>query len=288
MVPGCVVLSVVTSALGGRADDPVWETALLSRPGLTARDVRGGKHGQQEKAPRVGADDASRDGTGRGGNRRRSRGIYVAVPSDRDAEPARCFGTFTPDLMALADWCRPAGSAPWPSNRPVCSGFPCFKSWRIAGFRSAWSTLGTSRTCPAVKSDVLDCQWLRHLHSVGLLHASFRPYSEISGGQVLSSRTRMVNNRAALAQRLAARSLYQSHSYLGEYCRCMRAKLGAPKAIVAAAHKLARILYHLITRRQPYQESIFAELETRFRQRAQARLEAQARALGFRLAPVEG
>lgn len=114
------------------------------------------------------------------------------------------------------------------------------------------------------------------------------PHSEISGGQVLSSRTRKVNNRAALALRLAAPSPYHSHSYLGEYYRRMRAKLGGPKAIVAAAHKLARILYHLITTRQPYQESIFAELENKFRQRAQARLEAQVRALGFRLAPVEG
>jgi hypothetical protein len=31
----------------------------------------------------------------------------------------------------------------------------------------------------------------------------------------------------------------------------MRAKLGAPKAITATAHKLARILYHLLTTRQP-------------------------------------
>ena len=77
------------------------------------------------------------------------------------------------------------------------------------------------------------------------------------------------------------------HSYLGEYYRRMRAKLGAPKAIVAAAHKLARIFYHLISTRQLYQESVFAELEAKFRQRAQARLEAQARVLGFRLARVE-
>jgi hypothetical protein len=105
---------------------------------------------------------------------------------------------------------------------------------------------------------------------------------------VLSSKTRQVNNRAAVALRLGAQSLHHSHSYLGEYYRRMRGKLGAPKAIVAAAPQLARILYHLITTRQPYQESVFAELEARFRQRVQARLEAQARALGFRLAPAEG
>ena len=112
------------------------------------------------------------------------------------------------------------------------------------------------------------------------------PHNEISGGRILSSRTRKVKNRAATALRLAARSLHHSHSYLGEYYRRMRAKLGAPKAIVAAAHKLARILHHLVTTRQPYEESIFATLETISRQRTQARLQAQARALGLQLTPI--
>jgi len=67
----------------------------------------------------------------------------------------------------------------------------------------------------------------------------------------------------------------------------MRARLGAPKAITAAGHKLARIVYHLLTTRQPYQESIFIEQEIRFRKRKEARLRAQARELGFHLVPAE-
>jgi transposase len=112
------------------------------------------------------------------------------------------------------------------------------------------------------------------------------PHNEISGGQVLSSKTQKVNNRAATALRLAARSLHHSHSYLGEYYRRMRAKLGAPKAIVAAAHKLARILHHLVTSGQPYEESIFALLEIKSRQRAESRLQAHAKTLGLRLTPI--
>ncbi|HLJ14921.1 MAG TPA: IS110 family transposase, partial [Bryobacteraceae bacterium] len=84
-----------------------------------------------------------------------------------------------------------------------------------------------------------------------------------------------------------ARSLHHSQSYLGEYYRRMRAKLGAPKAIVAAAHKLARILYHLVISREPYQESIFSTLEAKYRFRTEARVKAQARALGFQLVPIE-
>ena len=62
---------------------------------------------------------------------------------------------------------------------------------------------------------------------------------------MLSVKTRKVKNRAATALRIAAQSLYRSQSYLGHYFRRMRAKLGAPKAITTAAHKLARIIYHI-------------------------------------------
>jgi hypothetical protein len=41
----------------------------------------------------------------------------------------------------------------------------------------------------------------------------------------------------------------------------MRAKLGAPKAITAAAHKRARIIFHMLTTRQAYDETVFAKAE---------------------------
>jgi len=98
--------------------------------------------------------------------------------------------------------------------------------------------------------------------------------------------TRHVQNRAALALRIAAHTLHHNQSSLGHYYRRMRAKLGAPKAITATAHKLARILYHLLTTGQPYQESIFAERETQHQQRTLFRLHAQVRALGYQLIPL--
>ena len=86
---------------------------------------------------------------------------------------------------------------------------------------------------------------------------------------------------------MAAQSLHRSQTFLGEFFRRMRARLGAPKAITAAAHKLARIIYHLLITRQPYDESIFIAEEIRFHKRKEARLRAQARELGFQLVPVE-
>jgi len=112
------------------------------------------------------------------------------------------------------------------------------------------------------------------------------PDNDISGGKVLWSGTRRVKNRIALTLRLAAQSLQHSQSALGEFYRRMRAKLGAPKAITAAAHKLARIVYHLLTTRQSYDDSIFTKAEERYRRRAEFRLKAQAQALGFTLTPA--
>jgi transposase len=112
------------------------------------------------------------------------------------------------------------------------------------------------------------------------------PDNRISGGKVLSVSTRHVKHRAAQALRLAAQSLSRSQSVLGGFFRRMRAKLGAPKAITATAHKLARIVYHLITTRQPYQESRLAAAEAAHRRHSESRLRAQARALGFQLVPV--
>jgi transposase len=114
------------------------------------------------------------------------------------------------------------------------------------------------------------------------------PDNRISGGKVLSVKTRHVKHRVAHALRLAAYSLSRSQSVLGGFFRRMRAKLGAPKAITATAHKLARIVYHLLTTRQPYAESRLAAAEADHQRRTEARLRAQARVLGFQLVPVIG
>jgi len=109
------------------------------------------------------------------------------------------------------------------------------------------------------------------------------PDNRVSGGKVLSVKTRKVKNRAATALRMAAQSLHRSQSYLGHFYRRMRAKLGAPKAITATAHKLARIIYHMVTMGQAYDETVCARNEIQNRLRLEARLRKQAREMGFQL-----
>jgi transposase len=109
------------------------------------------------------------------------------------------------------------------------------------------------------------------------------PGSKISGGKVLSSRSKASANRAAAAFRLAAYGLQHSNSYLGAFCRRMKAKMGPAKAITATAHKLARIVYAMLLGRVPYTEKGLDYYEEEYRQRRVANLKRNARELGFQL-----
>ncbi len=112
------------------------------------------------------------------------------------------------------------------------------------------------------------------------------PDNRITGGKVLSTRTRKVNNAASTALRMAAQSLHRSESCLGDSYRRMRYRLGPPKAITATAHKLARIIYHLVSTHQPYDDSVLAQDEHQTRIRKTRRLKSLAQALGFELVPA--
>jgi transposase len=112
------------------------------------------------------------------------------------------------------------------------------------------------------------------------------PDNRITGGRVLSAKTRKVVTPAATAFRLAAQSAGQSHTSLGDFHRRMRARLGPPKAITATAHKIARIVYGMLTTQTPYDETIRAKTDRRTQEQLTNRLKTQARKLGFHLVPI--
>ena len=109
------------------------------------------------------------------------------------------------------------------------------------------------------------CSWLR-----------LCPDPKISGGPVLSYRTRPTKNRAARALGMGAQSLHHGQSFLGDYFRRLKARMGTPKAMTASAHKLARIVYHMITKQQESDRTVFQDLEQRTQNRKRAKLHAQA------------
>ena len=132
------------------------------------------------------------------------------------------------------------------------------------------SEIGTDMSrWPSVKHF---CSWL------GLC-----PNHRISGGRVLSRRTKPCANRAATALRLAAYGLHRSQSALGAFLRRLKARLGAPKAITATAHKLARLIYSLLKHGTAYVTLGMAEYERNYQERVVRNLSRRAKELGYGL-----
>ena len=111
------------------------------------------------------------------------------------------------------------------------------------------------------------------------------PRNKVSGGKVLSSSTRPSDNRAAQAIRMAASCLYQSKTVLGALFRRMRSRLGAPKAVTAAGHKLARILYRMLASGTNYWEAGENYYEEQYQARVVANLKKRAKEFGYALVP---
>jgi transposase len=112
------------------------------------------------------------------------------------------------------------------------------------------------------------------------------PGSKVTGGKRLSGRSKPCANRAAVAFRLAAYAVQHSKSYLGAWYRRQRARLGAPKAITATAHKMACLVYVMLRDRMPYIEKGMDYHNEQYRRRALGKLKRNARQLGYQLLPL--
>jgi transposase len=113
------------------------------------------------------------------------------------------------------------------------------------------------------------------------------PNNKVSGGKVLASRTRACVNRAARVFRMAAYGLHHAKSALGAYYRRIRTKLGAPKAITATAHKLARLFYSMLKTKKSFVDIGQEAYERRFQAKRLKGLRRAAREFGFQLIPCE-
>src|SRR5215469_4191836 len=101
--------------------------------------------------------------------------VFVAVPADRDSDSVRSFPTFTQDLYELADWLQRCRVDTVAMESTSVYWIPLFQILEARGIEVHLVNAQHVHHVPGRKSDVLDCQWLQYLHSVGLLRASFRP-----------------------------------------------------------------------------------------------------------------
>lgn len=127
-------------------------------------------------------------------------------------------------------------------------------------------------------------KWPTEKHFASWLGLS--PNNQVSGGKVKRRRTKKTDNRAATALRIAAQSLARSDSALGAFYRRIRARHGPSKAIVATAHKLARIVYYMLKNRVDYVDPGADHYSEQQRERAIKPLQWQAAKLGMQLEPL--
>lgn len=112
------------------------------------------------------------------------------------------------------------------------------------------------------------------------------PGNKRSGGKNLSGRTRPCANRAAAALRMAASSLHRSKTAMGAYLRRIKTRLGAPKAITATAHRLARLLYLVLKHGWDYVDPGQNWYEHQYQDRVLKSLTRKASQLGYQLVPT--
>jgi transposase len=124
--------------------------------------------------------------------------IWAAVPADCDPEPVRKFGTFTPDLLALADWLQACGIHTVAMESTGVYWIPIFEILDAHGLDTQVVNARHLQHVPGRKSDWLDCQWIQRLHSWGLLTGSFRPADDICALRAyLRHRANLIEHRSA-------------------------------------------------------------------------------------------
>lgn len=113
------------------------------------------------------------------------------------------------------------------------------------------------------------------------------PATKISGGKVLSARTKHSANRVRQALKMAAMSLAHSDSALGALYRRLCSRMNKPRANTATAHKLARMVYFMLTRGEAFVDQGQPRYEAQQRERNIAALKRRAAVLGFQINPLE-
>jgi transposase len=126
------------------------------------------------------------------------------------------------------------------------------------------------------KSEKHFCSWLK-----------LCPDNRINGGKVLSSRARKTRSRATAMFRLAAQSAMRSQTAIGAFIWRIKARLGAPIAINAGAHKLAQLLYRMLKFGETYVERGQTYYEEKYQERLLRNLDRRAKEFGLQLTPCE-
>ena len=104
-----------------------------------------------------------------------SREHYIAVNPEVDEHPIRSFGCFTEDLYSIANWLLECGVDTVAMEATGIYWISLYLILEQAGLNVFLVNAKHVKNVSGKKSDVKDAEWIRQLHSCGLLSNSFQP-----------------------------------------------------------------------------------------------------------------
>jgi len=116
-------------------------------------------------------------------------------------------------------------------------------------------------------------KWKSAKHFAAWLNLT--PNTKITGGKIISSKVSKKKNKAGQFLKMAASSLSNSKSPLGDEYRRMKAKFGGKGAALAMAHKLSRIIYTMLKNKTEYNAEIITGNQKKWREQKIKRMEKQ-------------
>jgi transposase len=138
----------------------------------------------------------------------------------------KTLGTFTPDLLALADWlvrCRIDTVA---MESTGVYWIPVSEILEARGFTGHLVNARHLKHVPGRQSDSKDCQWIQSWHTCGLLSGSFRPEAEMCALRTyLRHRAMLLEHRAAHIQHMQ-KALQQMNGPLTQVLTAMTGVTG--------------------------------------------------------------
>jgi len=210
--------------------------------------------------------------------------IYTAKISACDAEIEQLYGEFEPQVDLIEKPLPPKKNRRKNKNAPEYDlrtylyqmtgvDLTAIDGLEVLTVRTIISEVGTDMS-----------KWKSVKHFTSWL--GLAPENEISAGKVLRTGTKKVKSRANLAFRQAAMGASRGQSVLGVFYRRIRAKHGPGVAIVATAHKIARIFYAMLKDRREYVSPDTTVYDAKQKERAIKHLKRKAAKLGLQVVPA--
>ena len=147
---------------------------------LNRRECRAFQHALAEEGPELEVVHSHAAGIDVG-----NKSHYVGIKPGSCEQPVQEFGSWTADLKRMVEWLKSHGVKTVAMQSTGVYWVALYEELEQAGFEVYLVNARGTKNLPGRKSDVRECQWLRKLHTYGLLRNSFRPPEEIRAVRTL-------------------------------------------------------------------------------------------------------